>query len=488
MPKSKAHKYWNKFRGWAQRLGAIRSEEPQAMEEFFVNPARIPPESLHEVMGLFSDWFLFDRKLTHYRMTPLELFIQTQERSKKFKERELSLYREFQRTNRFGIFRVEDVSPGEWMDLKAMPDGETSRVWEEIGSQNARRGIYLLARIVFFEGHWAMSGAVARMPDESRYLLDRAFSREGKELPSGGMTPRDALSMFMPKVDWEKEGIGRVRARLSSILQKSGLDITVAQIEESIRAAHVKKETEVPLIKEVQGRLPHNSDFVEASELMAVLWNLSISECDPSLDPRVLQKGPIERMLLHDVGRLIQKRFLKEGTADPESARPAIRAAFQEWLEAPQKELEGKTPRQAILAERKSMGNPQEQVGYDIRISSFDASANEKEAHKLLAAGKAAILEGNGEDALRSYEEAYKLLKGYPEVYRILGNLATAHVMLGHREHALEMLKAALKVNPDYRVARDNLGLLESMGPEEFERKRREGFFGKINVVEDTEG
>lgn len=30
MSKSKAHKYWNKFRGWARHFGAIRAEEPQA--------------------------------------------------------------------------------------------------------------------------------------------------------------------------------------------------------------------------------------------------------------------------------------------------------------------------------------------------------------------------------------------------------------------------------------------------------------------------
>lgn len=57
--------------------------------------------------------------------------------------------------------------------------------------------------------------------------------------------------------------------------------------------------------------------------------------------------------------------------------------------------------------------------------------------------------------------------------------------MLGDREQALETLRLALKANPDYQVARGNLGLLESMSPKEFERKHRQGFFGKMERVED---
>ena len=42
-----------------------------------------------------------------------------------------------------------------------------------------------------------------------------------------------------------------------------------------------------------------------------------------------------------------------------------------------------------------------------------------------------------------------------------------------------------MKANPDYKVARDNLGLLESMSPEEFDRKHESGFFTKMSVVKE---
>jgi len=38
-------------------------------------------------------------------------------------------------------------------------------------------------------------------------------------------------------------------------------------------------------------------------------------------------------------------------------------------------------------------------------------------------------------------------------------------------------------VNPDYAIARDTLGLLESMTEEEYRRKHRAGFFKKQKIV-----
>ncbi|MBI4676576.1 MAG: hypothetical protein HY748_03235 [Elusimicrobia bacterium] len=190
-----------------------------------------------------------------------------------------------------------------------------------------------------------------------------------------------------------------MRARLSSILQRTGIDIPVSRIEEGIREAHLRKAVEAPIVVEAQRRLPHDSDFTDANELLAALWNLTIPECDPKLDRRMLEKGPIEKTLLRDMSRVIEDRFLKNGMPDPQAARPAMRAAVQEWLDAPQKELGGRTPRRAILDERRSLGNPQEEVGFDVGVGVFEPTADEQAARKLLDEGKAALLEGRAEQA-----------------------------------------------------------------------------------------
>jgi hypothetical protein len=480
MPKSKAHKYWNKVRGWALRAGEVKAEESRGLEEFFVNPNRIPQEQRHLAMGLFIDWFLFDRKLTSSRLTPLELFIRVRQKEKKIKEEDLAIYRRFHETNRFGVFKIEDISPGEWIDVKAISGGEILRIFEEQGTQGFKRGDYFISRLLAYEDHWAMSVATLAFPDKSRYIFDRTFSEEGKTPSSDGLRPRDALRLFMPKIDWEKEGLVQVRARLASILQRLNIDIQVSQIEENIKDAHAKKLTESRLVQDVLKRMPRNSDLQEASELCGAIWNMTIAECDPSIDLRMLRNGPIERMLLHDMQRMIQRNFVNTGSLNPNSADPVIRDAIGKWLNEAQQELGGKTPREAILQERKALGNPQEDVGYEISVKTIEASPSEQEAYQSLEKADKALTGGRAEQAIPLYQDAYQHLKGYPDSHKILGNWATAHAMLGDRDKALELLRNSLKINPDYQVARDHLHLLESMSPDEFERQRRCGLFGKM--------
>jgi len=485
MPKSKAHEYWNRFRRWAQTFGALRVEEQEALDEFFISPAGVPKDSLPLAYGFFSDWFLMDRKLTRRGITPLEMFIQVLEQEKKGAKQDLAVYRKFMATNRFGLFRIEEASPGEWIDLKAVPGGGSLRVFEQTGSRQAEKGSYLVGRLVAFEDHWAMSNAGFPVPKEGSYSLDRLFSMDGEPDSRRGLTPREAVRFLMPKTDWGHEDLGRVRARLASILQKSGVDVPVSRMEESIREAHAKKAKRAPFVENILRGLSAKPDFKEAADLVSTLWNRTLAECDPALDPRVLNKGPLERMLLGDMNRMIQERFLSEGSARSKPGPAAVQAAVAQWLDLPQRELDGKTPREAILAERKALGNPQERIGYEVSIDSIEPSADEIGAGRMLAEGEKALRSGLAEEALRCYEGAYQRLKGHPETFRILGNLATAHAMLGNRKQSLEMLRAALKLNPDYRTARDNLHLMESMSPEEFEKKRLNGFFGKMKFVMD---
>ena len=61
--------------------------------------------------------------------------------------------------------------------------------------------------------------------------------------------------------------------------------------------------------------------------------------------------------------------------------------------------------------------------------------------------------------------------------------MALAAVRLGRREEAIGILRASLKLDPDYETARNNLRLLESMSEEEFQFRHEDGFFDKIAEV-----
>ena len=88
-------------------------------------------------------------------------------------------------------------------------------------------------------------------------------------------------------------------------------------------------------------------------------------------------------------------------------------------------------------------------------------------------------------EALEQMQKGYPLIKNHPDNFRALGNMATAYVMLGRRAEAMEMLRAALRANPDYSVARNNLHLLENLTPEEYDRKHKAGFFQKMKIIKE---
>ncbi|HVA65371.1 MAG TPA: tetratricopeptide repeat protein [Elusimicrobiota bacterium] len=476
MTQSKAHKYFNKFTGWAQREGMVAVEEPEAMEEFFISPSRIPKDGRDLIGALFKDWFLLERRLTRCGLTPLDLFIKTNQR--RFDKTEAAAYQGFKEDSRFGIFKLTARKAGEWLDLTPIPRGETCRVLDAKGSEDGREGQFLIARLFRFQDHWALSSFVARLPDEAGYHMERLMQSRGEALKDEPISHRFVLGLFVPPVEWEKEGLHRVRARLASLLQRWRVaDITVAQIEEDILAAHKKAAKEHPLSKVVLGKAPSAEAAKEVAPLLQAMWNLTLAEDTP-------KPGPKERSLLADLQRFVMGRLTNEEMESGDFTSKA-REITREWLAAPQKELGGKSPRQAILEERRALGNPQQEVGYEIQVTPMAAGEAESQAMGLVNQATDHLKAGQTQTALDLLQKVYPMVKDHPEAYRVLGNMATAYVMSGNREEALAMLKAALKLNPDYEVARNNLGLLESMSPEEFERKHRSGFFRKMNIIKD---
>ena len=472
MAKSKGHKHLNKFQGWARYDGLVSSEMNEALEEFFVNPTLIPEDRRTQAMALFHDWFLMDRKTTRRKLTPIEIFLETSAR--KLKKDELAVYLRFSKEKRFGIFKVEAVKPGESMDLKLMPAGPSYHVTEEMGSTQAEPGSYIIGSIVPFEDHWVLFVLAAAFPNEDSYRFDRSFETTGKDL-KGELRQRHVLKLFMPKVKWEEEGLQRVRARLSMLLQRwGGGDITAAQVEKDILAAHERQEFTHPLQQVVLGKAPSIDDAKEAVEVLTALWNLTLPKTN-------VPRGPKEMMLIQEMQDVIGKEIAKTNFKDEKEGLDWSRVRVREWLATPQKELDGRSPRDVIKDERLALGNPQEEIGYAFLTG--EPLSQVDEGARLANKAQTCLASGDGQAALELLEKAYKLMKGHDEAFRILGNMATAHVLLGHREEAVEMLRAAIKANPDYEVARDNMHLLENMSPEEFRKKHEAGFFKKMNIV-----
>ena len=164
---------------------------------------------------------------------------------------------------------------------------------------------------------------------------------------------------------------------------------------------------------------------------------------------------------------------------------PRAREITREWIAAPQKELGGKSPGEVIREERRALGNPQMEIGYEIQVMPLAHSENEDRGAIMVDQATDLLKTGQAQAALDLFQKAYPLIKDDPEAFRVMGNMATAYTMTGNRDDALAMLKAALKANPGYAAARNNLGLLESLSPDEFKRRHRSGFFTKTVIIKE---
>lgn len=482
---SKAHKYFNKFNAWTRHASSILAEIPRAQEEFFIHPNKIREKFQAEALKLFHDWFLLDRKLTYCNRTPLDVFIL--ENAKRLKPKESATYRAFAENNQFGIFRVERFKTGEWMDLKSVADGETHRVIEEQGSLDIAEGSHFIARLLPFDNHWALLTFVLRLPDEWDQILNEEFQHLGEKLKKESLRPRQVLTFFMPNIDWMQEGLPRVKARLAFLLDQWKINISVSAIETRLAKAQKEPQGRMPDFQDVLKLLPSYSDLEEFQKLITSFWNLSLSAHSPAADKRALRKGPVEMRLIQNLMWQVQRRLPIEDFIDADKAQAISRQVFAEWIDVPRKDLDGKTPRQAILEERAALGNPEQEIGYDIQVSAVKSDDREEQGFQLAAKAQQFLRGGRPKEALDHYMRAYYLLRGYPELFKIFGGIATAWTQLGEREKSIEALLMALKENPDYSTARNNLHLLESMSIEEFQKRFKSGFFKKVKMVDNVE-
>lgn len=76
---------------------------------------------------------------------------------------------------------------------------------------------------------------------------------------------------------------------------------------------------------------------------------------------------------------------------------------------------------------------------------------------ELFARAYAALADGHAADAVRGFEAVIALV---PRHYPSWGNLGAAFLQLGRRDEAHRALDEALRLNPDYALARKNLSLL----------------------------
>ena len=170
----------------------------------------------------------------------------------------------------------------------------------------------------------------------------------------------------------------------------------------------------------------------------------SRQEVDPLERP-----GPKEEIL---VRQLMQEAQKKELPPVPSVRQKYMDSFTQKWLNKPQSELGGQTPKQAILAERQNLGNPNTIVAYKAEVRSLE-DPEEDGYNQALYYQK----QGQWWEALAGYAKLARQVADIPENYRFFANVGSALAYLGFFAEAKTLMHKALRVNPDYELAQRNL-------------------------------
>jgi len=158
----------------------------------------------------------------------------------------------------------------------------------------------------------------------------------------------------------------KLRRKLNKYLGKKA--ITIRQLRKKIN------ETMDPMkiLKEIARKInfPTTEEFMEFQELFNLFWNLSSRDEFGGKSPQQKAKESIgnkERELIHDLMRYIRSEIDPERFSSQKKLERKIEECKNGWLSQPQRELNGKSPWQVILEERKKMGNPRKD--FPIKVS-----------------------------------------------------------------------------------------------------------------------
>ena len=267
--------------------------------------------------------------------------------------------------------------------------------------------------------------------------------------------------------------------RLMHLCEQAGLK--KGYIRNLINRIRNKAETGqkdcMDIIKEACERIPSDIDINYVNKLtgaFVALWNRFIVTHD-----NIVEKGPIETMLIRLCMTCIQERVNPESFPDAKEAEREAQHIHDEWLKTPLPEIGNITPEQAILQERKELHNPQKQIKFRIALTEVHPGKEiEKQAKELFYNGLDLLKQGKYKEAIAVFREHLKL---NPQNYVVWQNIGLAYIKLLDKEKAEESFKKALEIKPDYEVAKNNLAITERMTEKQFKAAARDF---KIPLVE----
>lgn len=306
--------------------------------------------------NMFLDAFIFDHRLVNGK-TPFEMFLENAN---------IPLYQksvfESYKHNTYSLFEVLNIDLGKGLELFDIISKNKYYIKERQGTYAVEKGSIVAGRIAKIDnGFIAISPAFSSFPKEVAFLLKKIFEPKSRFK----LTAFDVLKLFLKNEEYP-ESVDELISELQDAIKKYRIDIDIASIDERINSNESPDEA-FPEI--------HHAEVAEDKKLKLInllyeLWNKYPRKDFGGKSPEKISKtGPREQMLVQALILEVSRKINPDNYESIESAVEAANQMKEKWLNTPQKDLEGKTPLEVILEERKSMKNPDKNFKIDINLS-----------------------------------------------------------------------------------------------------------------------
>jgi hypothetical protein len=407
------------------------------------------------VFGAVIENLIFESDV--YGKTPLQLFIE----SPGIAEYELIIYKDWLANNVLSAFEVVDTVKGKAILLKdLLHNDKIYFVLENTVSIIIEKGSFICCRLVPFLGkHIILGGFSAGLPEQFVYTLVR--NQDNNPINGIPLTRiMYGINHLNKKNDKKKISPKKAKDLFLSYCQEKKIDIKENQLE-SIFTYEDKAEK---FIEKALALLETNTDKQTFFELWQDARIFYTNDTNTNF-----KQGPIEEMLVNQMMIELQQDILSQANKSskfqtPNKVYKISDIKIDQWLSKNQKELNNKTAKQAILEERKLLNNPRKDFSYKVTFSLTKESTGDSVIDLLSEATQKLEVD---KDYLGALDTLGKIneseLKNSSEAFRVYNNIAVCLINIGAVKLGKKALQKAVKLNPEYLMAQENLNDIKNL-------------------------
>ncbi len=332
----------------------------------------------------FWDFFIFEYRDKAFKKKTLIEFILDQDNFPSEEDRDY--FKLLKSSQLYSVFRVVEVKKGKSIELRDLISGKKHSVKEFLGTLQFKIGDLIFWRIIKDEnGDYRLAPGMANVIGaEAAIGLGNAIERQSGFFEKEQVTAlATEESLFGEKEELTQEMESKVdpKEKMKKFLKTYNSTFTIESLIKSITNDELGDFRFPKLLGSFQKEIQEEDAFK-----LAEIWNDFVNRIPrKSLDGKTPEQmvkeraiGPKEEMLQTDLSMALSDKLPAEGFPSARVTNFMAEKFQKEWLNYPQEGLGGRTPKEVIVEERKTMGNPDLEVNAIFNIERACVRGKEK--------------------------------------------------------------------------------------------------------------